>query len=280
MKKLLLILFIFFSINIPSDAFSRKELIQEELNRLGFSKEIISETIELDKKYFTSDSDLPITDQASEELENLLKKNKENYFVLEKLLEYDGKDKKYYKRYMELENNEAKKFAAVLMYLDEKEFDLAYKKIKEKYPNTIIEKMYKIRELLRENSNHQIVKKEIYEILEQFENTKSFKQYNLTEEDIYYNILLSGYSLIILELGDGNLEKAREIYFDKIIKSKFSEEVKEYLFRVENGIARWMVFRGLFIDYTEKEFKKISEELEYLNFYKRIDRMYNYYYGI
>ena len=63
MKKILLILTVFFIINFSTNAFTRKEYIQENLSRLGINQDIIDETIMQDmaigtNNYFEENDDV------------------------------------------------------------------------------------------------------------------------------------------------------------------------------------------------------------------------------
>ena len=51
MKKIFLIIVLFFIINLNLAALTMKEKIQQDLSKVGVKQEIIDETVKLDKKF-------------------------------------------------------------------------------------------------------------------------------------------------------------------------------------------------------------------------------------
>ena len=106
MKKLFLILGIFFVINFDVYGFTQKEKIQETLSKLGIKQALIDETIALDyeirdTEYFENDE--KIIRERVAKLEKLLQKDERNYIAAQALITiFESKISGDYKKYLDL----------------------------------------------------------------------------------------------------------------------------------------------------------------------------------
>ena len=106
MKRLFLILGIFFVINFDVYGFTQKEKIQETLSRLGIKQALIDETIALDyeirdTEYFENDE--KIIRERVEKLQKLLQKDERNYIAAQALITiFESKISGDYKKYLDL----------------------------------------------------------------------------------------------------------------------------------------------------------------------------------
>ena len=106
MRKLFLILGIFFAINFEVYGFTQKEKIQETLSKLGVRQELIDETVALDyemrdTQYFEEDE--KIIRERVAKLEKLLQKDKRNYIAAQALITiFESKISGDYKKYLDL----------------------------------------------------------------------------------------------------------------------------------------------------------------------------------
>ena len=102
MKKILLILTVFFIINFSTNAFTRKEYIQENLSRLGINQDIIDETIMQDmaigtNNYFEENDD--VLELQLKMAENLLKRDERNFIAADFIItNFQIRNKKEYKK--------------------------------------------------------------------------------------------------------------------------------------------------------------------------------------
>ena len=91
MKKIFLIIVLFFIINLNLAALTMKEKIQQDLSKTGVKQEIIDETVKLDKKFgegfVEEDGDGKRATESKDEWEKLYLKDKRNYVALERLIE-------------------------------------------------------------------------------------------------------------------------------------------------------------------------------------------------
>ena len=121
MKKIFLIIVLFFIINLNLVALTIKEKIQQDLSKTGVKQEIIDETVKLDKKFgegfVEEDGDGKRATESKDEWEKLYQKDKRNYVALERLIESyfvtgipnDPQKKKYVSEYLKMNIPEDRK---------------------------------------------------------------------------------------------------------------------------------------------------------------------------
>ena len=156
MKKLFLILGIFFAINFEVYGFTQKEKIQETLSKLGIKQALIDETIALDyeirdTEYFENDE--KIIRERVAKLEKLLQKDERNYIAAQALITiFESKISGDYKKYLDLfvkyTPYEYEKTFSKMMYAldkgDMSNFEKYMDEIPKKYKDTVVVTLAKI----------------------------------------------------------------------------------------------------------------------------------------
>jgi len=252
MKKILLSLTSFCILTLNLDALTMKEKIQQDLSKVGVKQEIIDETITFDRLYAMDDSDLPL--DIGEKIKNA--ENEEEKKLYEEEGETLKKDlatyKKYYDAFMKYNPYEHEKLLTSYEYYtiinNEKKAEEIKKIVKEKYKNTIIDKMLPNDELRDGITKYynlgRLVEKKVNEELKFIENDTTKEKYRISDEEIY-NLQLQYYmTKIWTYLYSVDMKKGIEIAINELDGIKADENAKEYNFRLENGIMHWLLMIG------------------------------------
>ena len=145
--------------------------------------------------------------------------------------------------------------------------------VKEKYKNTIIDKILPNDELRNGITKYynlgRLVEKKVNEELKFIENDTTKEKYRISDEEIY-NLKLQYYmAKIWTYLYSVDREKGIEIAINELDGIKADENAKEYNFRLENGIMHWL----LIVSGGDKNYVK---KLLNMKIEKRADKMYKW----
>ena len=160
--------------------------------------------------------------------------------------------KKYYDAFMKYNPYEHEKLLTSYEYYtiinNEKKAEEIKKIVKEKYKNTIIDKMLPNDELRDGITKYynlgRLVEKKVNEELKFIENDTTKEKYRISDEEIY-NLQLQYYmTKIWTYLYSVDREKGIEIAINELDGIKADENAKEYNFRLENGIMHWLLMIG------------------------------------
>ena len=309
MKKIFLLL-ILLCIDLNLNALTMKEKIQQDLSKVGVKQEIIDETITFDRLYAMDDSDLPLDiGEIIGIFERIYEKDERNYVAAKKVLQFHGRGisysiredydkkiknaeneeegetlkkdlaiyKKYYDAFMKYNPYEHEKLLTSYEYYtiinNEKKAEEIKKIVKEKYKNTIIDKILPNDELRNGITKYynlgRLVEKKVNEELKFIENDTTKEKYRISDEEIY-NLKLQYYmAKIWTYLYSVDREKGIEIAINELDGIKADENAKEYNFRLENGIMHWL----LIISGGDKNYVK---KLLNMKIEKRADKMYKW----
>ena len=185
--------------------------------------------------------------------------------------------KKYYDAFMKYNPYEHEKLLTSYEYYtiinNEKKAEEIKKIVKEKYKNTIIDKMLPNDELRDGITKYynlgRLVEKKVNEELKFIENDTTKEKYRISDEEIY-NLQLQYYmAKIWTYLYSADTKKGIEIAINELDGIKADENAKEYNFRLENGIMHWL----LIISSGDKNYVKklLSMKIE-----KRANKMYKW----
>ncbi len=244
MKRKSVVAMLFVLGSVVGSAYTKKEIIQNDLEKINVSKDIINSTIKLD--YETRDSPQLIADEKimeyqKKDLENLLDRNKENYIVLGKLINIylvgSKRDLKKAKKYLDEYNKsnpyEYDKLILTLRYYnaanDKKKVKEYYDKIKASYGNTFISKMIDISQEKDKKEKQKLLE----DVLIMLTSQETRDKYRISDEE--YRSLKLSYSLNkSMEYSDKKeYEKAVSEYIKDIVNEKVSSEVLDYNFQEE-----------------------------------------------
>lgn len=311
MKKMFLLLILLCIINLNLNALTMKEKIQQDLSKVGVKQEIIDETITFDRLYAMDDSDLPLDiEEIIGIFERIYEKDEKNYVAAKKVLQFYGRNisysiredydekiknaenkeekrealnkdlvtyKKYYDAFMKYNPYEHEKLLTSYEYYtiinNEKKAEEIKKIVKEKYKNTIIDKILPNDELRNGITKYynlgRLVEKKVNEELKFIENDTTKEKYRISDEEIY-NLKLQYYmAKIWTYLYSVDREKGIEIAINELDGIKADENAKEYNFRLENGIMHWL----LIVSGGDKNYVK---KLLNMKIEKRADKMYKW----
>ena len=185
--------------------------------------------------------------------------------------------KKYYDAFMKYNPYEYEKLLTSYEYYtiinNEKKAEEIKKIVKEKYKNTIIDKMLPNDELRDGITKYynlgRLVEKKVNEELKFIKNDISKEKYRISDEEIY-NLQLQYYmAKIWTYLYSDETRKGIEIAINELDDIKADENAKEYNFRLENGIMHWL----LIISGGDKNYVK---KLLNMKIEKRADKMYKW----
>ena len=220
-----------------------------------------------------------IREGYDEKIKNV--ENKEEKKLYEEKRETLKKDlatyKKYYDAFMKYNPYEHEKLLTSYEYYtiinNEKKAEEIKKIVKEKYKNTIIDKMLPNDELRNGITRYynlgRLVEKKVNEELKFIENDTGKEKYRISDEEIY-NLQLQYYmTKIWTYLYSVDTKKGIEIAINELDGIKADENAKEYNFRLENGIMHWL----LIISSGDKNYVKklLSMKIE-----KRANKMYKW----
>ena len=207
--------------------------------------------------------------------------NKEEKKLYEEKRETLKKDlvtyKKYYDAFMKYNPYEHEKLLTSYEYYtiinNEKKAEEIKKIVKEKYKNTIIDKILPNDELRDGITKYynlgRLVEKKVNEELKFIENDTTKEKYRISDEEIY-NLQLQYYmAKIWTYLYSADTKKGIEIAINELDGIKADENAKEYNFRLENGIMHWL----LIISSGDKNYVK---KLLNMKIEKRANKMYKW----
>ena len=307
MKKIFLIIVLFFIINLNLAALTMKEKIQQDLSKAGVNQEIIDETVKLDKKFgegFVNEDDKDEkTTESKEEWEKLYQKDKRNYVALERLIESyflteipnDPQKKKYVSEYLKMNIPEDRKnFVLGSDFWNcsenkniKNEYFEKVKKISDNqyYLKTIdfFEYILKETENIKEDGNPKLMKQKIDEITQKMDeidkildNKNLLEKYRISDEEAYSDQLTFFMVCGILKAFTGDTEGMVNDFINKIANKQISKEVAEYNQNKEIITALLikvtLAFKEFFGETPKegKNFEKLIKRLDATEMYKRI----------
>ena len=307
MKKIFLIIVLFFIINLNLAALTIKEKIQQDLSKTGVKQEIIDETVKLDKKFgegfVEEDGDGKRATESKDEWEKLYQKDKRNYVALERLIESyflteisnDSQKKKYVSEYLKMNIPEDRKNFVLGMDFwncsENKNIKNEYfEKVKKTSNNQyylkgidLFEYISKETENIKEDGNPKLMKQKIDEITQKMDeinkildNKNLLEKYRISDEEAYSNQLTFFMVGGILKAVTGDTEGMVNDFINKIANKKISKEVAEYNQNKEIITALLikvtLAFKELSGDAPKegKNFEKLIKRLDETEMYKRI----------
>ena len=241
MKKLFLILGIFFAINFEVYGFTQKEKIQETLSKLGIKQALIDETIALDyeirdTEYFENDE--KIIRERVAKLEKLLQKDERNYIAAQALITiFESKISGDYKKYLDLfvkytPYEYEKTFSKMKYALDKGDmsnFEKYMDEIPQKYKDTVVVTLAKIFVAKNFEEKQMLTEK----VLKLLKNESERRKIGVSDEE-YYFMKLTYYLNKIRNLFDkGEVKTAVAEYLENIVNENISEEIQNYNLRAE-----------------------------------------------
>ena len=241
MKRLFLILGIFFVINFDVYGFTQKEKIQETLSSLGIKQALIDETIALDyeirdTEYFENDE--KIIRERVEKLQKLLQKDERNYIAAQALITiFESKISGDYKKYLDLfvkytPYEYEKTFSKMMYALDQGDissFEKYMDEIPKKYKDTVIVTLSKIFVAKDLEEKQMLTEK----VLKSLKNENERRKIGVSDEE-YYFMKLTYYLNKIRNLFDkGEVKTAVAEYLENIVNENISEEIQNYNLRAE-----------------------------------------------
>ena len=308
MKKIFLIIVLFFIINLNLAALTMKEKIQQDLSKAGVKQEIIDETVKLDKKFgegfVEEDGDGKRATESKDEGEKLYQKDKRNYVALERLIESyfvtgipnDPQKKKYVSEYLKMDIPEDRKNFILgrdfWYYSKNKNIKNEYfEKVKKISDNQYYLKVIDFFEYLsreskniNEDNNLKTVKPKINEITQKMDeidkildNKNLLEKYRISDEEAYSDQLTFFMVGGILKAFTSDTEGMVNDFINKIANKKISKEVAEYNKNKEMmtvmTIQMAMALKGFFGEMSEKEItklEKLTKKLQGTEMFKRI----------
>ena len=307
MKKISLII-VLFLINLNLTALTMKEKIQQDLSKVGVKKEIIDETVKLDKEtgegFTTKNEDGEVSTEDRDKWEKIYLKDKRNYVALERLIEFyfltrtenDSKKEKYISEYLKTDISEDRKnfFLGKNFWISSKEKNEKnkyFEKVKSISNNQYYLKVIDFFEYLskeskniNEDNNLKMVKPKINEITQKMDeidkilNNKDLREkYRISDEEAYSEQLIFFLAGGTLKVIAGDTEGMVNDFINKIANKKISKEVAEYNKNKEMmtvmTIQMAMALKGFFGEMSEKEItklEKLAKKLQDTEMYKRI----------
>ena len=241
MRKLFLILGIFFMMNFEIYGFTQKEKIQETLSKLGVKQELIDETIALDyeirdTQYFEEDE--KIIRERVAKLEKLLQKDKRNYIAAQALITiFESKISGDYKKYLDLFEKYTpyeytKTFSKMMYALDQgnmPEFEKIMDEIPKKYNDPAIVALSKIFVAKNPDEKQMLTEKVLKLLKEESERRKigvSDEEYHLMKLTYYLNKIRRLFD-------NGEVKQAVAEYLNNVANDDVSNEIRNYNLRAE-----------------------------------------------
>ena len=282
MKKILLILTVFFIINFSTNAFTRKEYIQENLSRLGVNQDIIDETIMQDmaigtNNYFEENDD--VLELQLKMAENLLKRDERNfiaaYFII---TNFQIRNKKEYKKYLELFEKYNPYKPVTLLNWDSYYTNIENKKEAEKYLNKIKSEygndtfILKIAELNRAVINKDPEEKITVlraEVIELAKSEKAKRKYGITDEEVDSLRLANTFVQIVKLMKKKEYLKTMELYLNQLGNVKMSKNSVKYNSSIASIVLFFLSTANNEIQ-DEKKAKEYFDKIAQTDLYKRV----------
>lgn len=282
MKKILLILTVFFIINFSTNAFTRKEYIQENLSRLGVNQDIIDETIMQDmaigtNNYFEENDD--VLELQLKMAENLLKRDERNFIAADFIItNFQIRNKKEYKKYLELFEKYNPYKPVTLLNWDSYYTNIENKKEAEKYLNKIKSEygndtfILKIAELNRAVINKAPEEKITVlraEVIELAKSEKAKRKYGITDEEVDSLRLANTFVQIVKLMQKKEYQKTMELYLNQLGKVKMSKNSVKYNSSIASIVLFFLSTANNEIQ-DEKKAKEYFDKIAQTDLYKRV----------
>ena len=282
MKKILLILTVFFIINFSTNAFTRKEYIQENLSRLGINQDIIDETIMQDmaigtNNYFEENDD--VLELQLKMAENLLKQDERNFIAADFIItNFQIRNKKEYKKYLELFEKYNPYKPVTLLNWDSYYTNIENKKEAEKYLNKIKSEygndtfILKIAELNRAVINKAPEEKITVlraEVIELAKSEKAKRKYGITDEEVDSLRLANTFVQIVKLMKKKEYQKTMELYLNQLGKVKMSKNSVKYNSSIASIVLFFLSTANNEIQ-DEKKAKEYFDKIAQTDLYKRV----------
>ena len=282
MKKILLILTVFFIINFSTNAFTRKEYIQENLSRLGVNQDIIDETIMQDmaigtNNYFEENDD--VLELQLEMAENLLKRDERNFIAADFIItNFQIRNKKEYKKYLELFEKYNPYKPVTLLNWDSYYTNIENKKEAEKYLNKIKSEygndtfILKIAELNRAVINKAPEEKITVlraEVIELAKSEKAKRKYGITDEEVDSLRLANTFVQIVKLMQKKEYQKTMELYLNQLGNVKMSKNSVKYNSSIASIVLFFLSMANNEIQ-DEKKAKEYFDKIAQTDLYKRV----------
>jgi hypothetical protein cdivTM_04880 len=282
MKKILLILTVFFIINFSTNAFTRKEYIQENLSRLGVNKDIIDETIMQDmaigtNNYFEENDD--VLELQLKMAENLLKRDERNFIAADFIItNFQIRNKKEYKKYLELFEKYNPYKPVTLLNWDSYYTNIENKKEAEKYLNKIKSEygndtfILKIAELNRAVINKAPEEKITVlraEVIELAKSEKAKRKYGITDEEVDSLRLANTFVQIVKLMQKKEYQKTMELYLNQLGNVKMSKNSVKYNSSIASIVLFFLSTANNEIQ-DEKKAKEYFDKIAQTDLYKRV----------
>ena len=282
MKKILLILTVFFIINFSTNAFTRKEYIQENLSRLGVNQDIIDETIMQDmaigtNNYFEENDD--VLELQLKMAENLLKRDERNFIAADFIItNFQIRNKKEYKKYLELFEKYNPYKPVTLLNWDSYYTNIENKKEAEKYLNKIKSEygndtfILKIAELNRAVINKAPEEKITVlraEVIELAKSEKAKRKYGITDEEVDSLRLANTFVQIVKLMQKKEYQKTMELYLNQLGNVKISKNSVKYNSSIASIVLFFLSTANNEIQ-DEKKAKEYFDKIAQTDLYKRV----------
>ena len=282
MKKILLILTVFFIINFSTNAFTRKEYIQENLSRLGINQDIIDETIMQDmaigtNNYFEENDD--VLELQLKMAENLLKRDERNFIAADFIItNFQIRNKKEYKKYLELFEKYNPYKPVTLLNWDSYYTNIENKKEAEKYLNKIKSEygndtfILKIAELNRAVINKAPEEKITVlraEVIELAKSEKAKRKYGITDEEVDSLRLANTFVQIVELMKKKEYQKTMELYLNQLGNVKMSKNSVKYNSSIASIVLFFLSTANNEIQ-DEKKAKEYFDKIAQTDLYKRV----------
>ena len=282
MKKILLILTVFFIINFSTNAFTRKEYIQENLSRLGVNQDIIDETIMQDmaigtNNYFEENDD--VLELQLKMAENLLKRDERNFIAADFIItNFQIRNKKESKKYLELFEKYNPYKPVTLLNWDSYYTNIENKKEAEKYLNKIKSEygndtfILKIAELNRAVINKAPEEKITVlraEVIELAKSEKAKRKYGITDEEVDSLRLANTFVQIVKLMQKKEYQKTMELYLNQLGNVKMSKNSVKYNSSIASIVLFFLSTANNEIQ-DEKKAKEYFDKIAQTDLYKRV----------
>ena len=273
---------LFFIINFSTNAFTRKEYIQENLSRLGVNQDIIDETIMQDmaigtNNYFEENDD--VLELQLKMAENLLKRDERNFIAADFIItNFQIRNKKEYKKYLELFEKYNPYKPVTLLNWDSYYTNIENKKEAEKYLNKIKSEygndtfILKIAELNRAVINKAPEEKITVlraEVIELAKSEKAKRKYGITDEEVDSLRLANTFVQIVKLMQKKEYQKTMELYLNQLGNVKMSKNSVKYNSSIASIVLFFLSTANNEIQ-DEKKAKEYFDKIAQTDLYKRV----------
>jgi len=268
--------------NFSTNAFTRKEYIQENLSRLGVNQDIIDETIMQDmaigtNNYFEENDD--VLELQLKMAENLLKRDERNFIAADFIItNFQIRNKKEYKKYLELFEKYNPYKPVTLLNWDSYYTNIENKKEAEKYLNKIKSEygndtfILKIAELNRAVINKAVLSLNIFlraEVIELAKSEKAKRKYGITDEEVDSLRLANTFVQIVKLMQKKEYQKTMELYLNQLGNVKMSKNSVKYNSSIASIVLFFLSTANNEIQ-DEKKAKEYFDKIAQTDLYKRV----------